>query len=227
MKPSNHLVFKKVIFVHYAEPPLDDEKLLNFVYCQSVVDATCFADPPESVAIKLAALQMKVTEVDIDPVKHVRGFLTGFLHEYLPYAVMRKNTPEMLLEWEAKILNKCHEIEASGKSTLDCRREYVSIVQEFDIYGAAYYPVTMTNTEGADEDCILAVNARGLHLIRRRTREFVQSFPYEKIMKWGRSMATFNFVAHDESRWEFETEQGEEINKFMGIYVMFLLDSRQ
>ena len=63
---------------------------------------------------------MKVKEVDIDPVKHVRGFLTGFLHEYLPYAVMRKNTPEMLLEWEAKILNKCHEIEAS---TLDCRRE--------------------------------------------------------------------------------------------------------
>ena len=227
MKPSNHLVFKKVIFVHYAEPPLDDEKLLNFVYCQSVVDATCFADPPESVAIKLAALQMKVKEVDIDPVKHVRGFLTGLLHEYLPYAVMRKNTPEMLLEWEAKILNKCHEIEASGKSTLDCRQEYVSIVQEFDIYGAAYYPVTLTNTEGADEDCILAVNARGLHLIRRRTREFVQSFPYEKIMKWGRSMATFNFVAHDESRWEFETEQGEEINKFMGIYVKFLLDSRQ
>ena len=32
----------------------------------------CFADPPESVAIKLAALQMKVKEVDIDPVKHVR-----------------------------------------------------------------------------------------------------------------------------------------------------------
>ena len=51
--------------------------------------------------------------MDIDPVKHVRGFLTGFLHEYLPYAVMRKNTPEMLLEWEAKILNKCREIEAS------------------------------------------------------------------------------------------------------------------
>lgn len=45
-------------------------------------------------------------------------------------------------------------------------------------------------------------------------------------MKWGRSMATFNFVAHDESRWEFETEQGEEINKFMGIYVRMLVERR-
>ena len=39
-------------------------------------------------------------------------------------------------------------------------------------------------------------------------------------------MATFNFTSQDEQRWEFETEQGEEINKFMGIYIKLLLESR-
>ena len=93
--------------------------------------------------------------------------------------------------------------------------EYVQMAMDNPAFGAAYYPVVWGKSDGTQVELILAVNCSGLHLLYRRSREFFKSFYYETIMKWGRSMATFNFPSQEEQRWEFETEQGEEMNKFI------------
>ena len=57
------------------------------------------------------------------------------------------------------------------------------------------------------------------------TTTLLKSFPYEQIAKWGRSQSSFNII-QGESQWTFETRQGEEINKFLGIYVRMLVERK-
>ena len=226
IKPSNRLIFKKVVFEEEMDPRADSGMLLDFLYTQAVTDLLSFMLPEEKDLVRHAALMLKIKEVTIDPVIHTRGFLTNQMHEYLSYGTMRKATRGKIDDWEAKVLNKVHDLEASGKTLAECKMEYVQMAMDNPAFGAAYYPVVWSKGDGTQVELILAVNCSGLHLLYRRSREFFKSFYYETIMKWGRSMATFNFTSQDEQRWEFETEQGEEINKFMGIYIKLLLESR-
>ena len=226
IKPSNRLVFKKVVFEEEMDPRADNGMLLDFLYTQAVNDLLSFMLPDAKDLVRHAALMLKIKEVTIDPVIHTRGFLTNQMHEYLSYGTMRKATRSKVDDWEAKVLNKVHDLEASGKTSEECKMEYVQMAMDNPAFGAAYYPVVWGKSDGTQVELILAVNCSGLHLLYRRSREFFKSFYYETIMKWGRSMATFNFTSQDEQRWEFETEQGEEINKFMGIYIKLLLESR-
>jgi len=226
IKPSNRLIFKKVVFEEEMDPRADSGMLLDFLYTQAVTDLLSFMLPEEKDLVRHAALMLKIKEVTIDPVIHTRGFLTNQMHEYLSYGTMRKATRAKIDDWEAKVLNKVHDLEASGKTLGECKMEYVQMAMDNPAFGAAYYPVVWSKGDGTQVELILAVNCSGLHLLYRRSREFFKSFYYETIMKWGRSMATFNFTSQDEQRWEFETEQGEEINKFMGIYIKLLLESR-
>ena len=49
--------------------------------------------------------------------------------------------------------------------------------------------------------------------------------PVQPDRQVGRSATSFNLI-HGENDWKFLTSQGEEINKFMGIYVRMLVERR-
>ena len=129
-------------------------------------------------------------------------------------------------EWEQQLLATARTIAEEGLSLYQLQRRYVDLCQHSPIYGSAYYAVTMSKDDGGLQDCVLAVNRIGLHLVDRDEREIIATFPYEHIVKWGRSAHSFNFITQGDNQWTFETYQGDEINKFMGIYVRLLLESR-
>ena len=58
------------------------------------------------------------------------------------------------------------------------------------------------------------------------SRQLLASYPYEHIVRWGRSTAALNIILNDGKCWSFGTRQGEEINKFIGIYVKKLVEKR-
>ena len=127
--------------------------------------------------------------------------------------------------WEADILNRAAEIEDTKKTVSECMEEYIKKSQENPLYGCTFFEVSMMREE-VDYAYILGVNSTGLHVIDRKSRALVVSFPYVSIMRWSRSSKKFNFTTQGENHWTMLTKQGEEINKFMGIYVRFLLDNK-
>ena len=220
------LAFYRVISLK-GKDDLSDPKLLTVEYSQTVRANLMFFEYDEKDAIELAALQLKVKEGTISSVTHTRGFLAEDLHEYMPDSQLMRygGDVEVTNKWEADILNRAAEIEDSKKSVNECMEEYIKKSQENSLYGGTFFEVSMIRDE-SDYAYILGVNSTGLHVIDRKTRALVVSFPYVSIMRWSRSSKKFNFTTQGENHWTMLTKQGEEINKFMGIYVRFLLDNK-
>ena len=80
--------------------------------------------------------------------------------------------------------------------------------------------------DNVEQKYVLAINADGLHIVDRGTRALIVSFPYVSVMRWSRSSTKFNFTTQGDNHWTMLTKEGEEINKFMGIYVRFLLENK-
>ena len=220
------LAFYRVISLK-GKDDLSDPKLLMVEYSQTVRANLMFFEYEEKDAIELAALQLKVKEGTISSVTHTRGFLSENLHEYMPDSQLMRygDNTEVTNQWEADILNRAADIESSKKSVNECMEEYIKKSQENVLYGCTFFEVSMIREE-QDYAYILGVNSTGLHVIDRKTRALVVSFPYVSIMRWSRSSKKFNFTTQGENHWTMLTKQGEEINKFMGIYVRFLLDNK-
>ncbi len=164
---------------------------------------------------------------NIDNVKHTRGYLKDIIHEYIPDTLLLRHGDdrEKMDKWEADILNRAHEIEASGKSLTDCMGDYVRKSMEHPLFGSTLFEVSMLR-DNVEQKYVLAINADGLHIVDRGTRALIVSFPYVSVMRWSRSSTKFNFTTQGDNHWTMLTKEGEEINKFMGIYVRFLLENK-
>lgn len=222
-KSSCRLCFKKVVFVDrsgVATVTRDNPTIMNFEYSQAVSDALTYFQMPEDECIHLAALQLRCRLGQLDPEVHKPGFLLEEIHEYLPYHMVSSlRVEECKADWEAAILKKAFEL--NSLTSEQCKLNYVQACMKSPLYGSSFYTV-----KADSKHFILAVNSIGLHLIDYVERVVLHTFPYENIVKWGRSHSSFNVIQGDQ-QWTFETTHGEEINKFMGIYVRMLVDRKQ
>ena len=222
---NSRLVFKKVVFVDRTGVPTIDQDnpvVLNFQYCQAVTDSLAYYHAPEETALRMAALQLKVQGRKIVPAE-----LKENLHEYLPYWMMSsERSVEEADKWIAGIFDHVKSMD-SGYSTSaeQCKVEYIKLSQNSPIYGSSFYQVQLQDDKHTMHDYVLAVNQSGIHLLEAVGCALKCSFLYSHIVKWGRSTTSFNLI-HGENDWKFYTKQGEEINKFMGIYVRMLVERR-
>ena len=219
------LVFKKVVFVdRTGEPTIDRDNpvVLNFQYCQAVSDSLVYYHPPEETAVRMAALQLKVQGRKVEPAE-----LKENLHEYLPYWMMSaERSVDEADRWIASIFEHVKVMDSGYSTSVEqCKIEYIKLSQKSPIYGSSFYQVQLQDDKQKMHDYVLAVNQSGVHLLEAVGCALKCSFLYSHIVKWGRSTTSFNLI-HGENDWKFYTKQGEEINKFMGIYVRMLVERR-
>jgi hypothetical protein len=222
----NRLVFKKVVFVDEDARPDANVVVLNFQYSQAVSDVlkNFYLDEPD--AIRLAAIQFRCQHGVLDEATHTKEALLEQLAGYLP--VNLKADVEAKAEYLADSI-VAQAFKLNDQTETQLKAEYITKSKVVPVYGASFYNVRQETVADYPENLVLAVNSTGLHLQDVDSRKVLTSFPYEQIVKWGRSASSFNVIKGPQgagTQFNFQTPAGEEINKFMGIYVRMLVDRR-
>ena len=192
-KASTKLVFKKVVFLdRNSEDTIDCDNptVLNFQYCQAVQDAIGFYHLPENTTMKMAGLQMRISGAEASTIEEN-------LHEYLPYYMMSTiKAAEEKGNWAQEVIKQAND--AANIDKEECKIQYIRLAQTSPIYGSSFYPVSVTGEDEKPVNYVLGVNRSGVHLLEEVGCALKASFPYGRIVKWGRSPHSFN-VIHGES----------------------------
>jgi len=215
------LKFRKVMFPIDDDSYKQDDLLLRFSFSQAVNECLTYFVPDDAMAFKLAALQIMVANPEI-----TADEVAANIQEYIPYSILsEEGGMDKASQYADSILEA---VQALGSITSSSAMlQYIELAKSQESYGSSYYPVSLKKESGILHDFIIGINGRGLFLLQRGGRDISYSRTYDNIKKWGRKNSVFNFITNGDSRWEFETLQGEEITKFMSLYVQLLISSQR
>ena len=105
-------------------------------------------------------------------------------------------------------------------------------MQKWKIYGSSFFvvnPLDASRYGGEDSTLFLAINPKGVMIIRPETKELVAEFPYTQIPTWGFSTKAFVLQVGTLIRSEkhtFGTTSGQEMNALVKAYVNELIGAK-
>ncbi|CAH0553871.1 unnamed protein product [Brassicogethes aeneus] len=127
---------------------------------------------PGTTAVLLASLALQAKFGDYVPKEH-RGQIK--LPTYLPKRVIREQEMDEL-EWIENITNMWIKHESIDKE--EAMMEYLKIVQNLDMYGVTYFPIT--NRKGTN--VLLGITAYGLNIYEEKNKLTPKiNFPWSEI----------------------------------------------
>ncbi|KAL0251776.1 hypothetical protein GEMRC1_000988 [Eukaryota sp. GEM-RC1] len=227
---SAKFLFKKRYYMTPQVLPTAETDL-HMLYIQSRSDIlsgelSC----SEEEVIALAGLHCQISFGDHNQARHVVGFLTRALHDYVPTTVFKSMEPR---RWEELIFEQHAKL--AGKSAVDCMKSFLEKCKAFTSYGQILFPVKWAS-EGSRRvnlRAIIAVGITGVSILRIPTKEVMANHPFNDILSWGCSATTFAFTVGDpetisagiaeQRKFTFETRKGNEIAAALQGYVDLLI----
>ncbi|CAK9035380.1 Unconventional myosin-VIIb [Durusdinium trenchii] len=210
------LVYKVRLFFDILE---SDVNAIEVAYHQAVHDVTDSRYPcSEQDAFRLAALQAQEKFGDYDGTDVFGDELQAFLPAKFYEESIEPELKSAITD-TYKLL--------TGYDQEEARNNYLDYVKAWRIYGSAYFFVEPQNKRELPDDCVLAINAKGVLLVDPETKDFMADYPYSEVVTWGHSAITFVLVVGNLIRQQklyFKTDQGTEINALVHAYVNRLVE---
>jgi len=149
-------------------------------------------------------------------------YVRGKLHKYLNARTLEVQDPGELERSVLKLYAKLH-----GYTQAEARLSYLDFVRAWKIYGSTYFLASPIANKLLPAEVVIAVNARGVLIVDPATKDYIEDFPYNKVVTWGHSHKTFVVVTGDvlhQRKVFFKTRQGKMLNLTMRAYVDAILE---
>jgi len=171
---------------------------------------------PEEAAF-LAALRAQAELNDFSDAHIKEGLYTRIIDEYVPKHLHPTVTADKIAAEHKKL---------KSRSVKEVNTAYLKYVQSWKLYGATIFEVLQSYTTTLPKTLWLAVNEVGIHILRRREREPLISYPYHKIVNYSPSLRNLMIVTESLTRgpkYVFNTSQASQIAHLIKDYTQLIM----
>jgi hypothetical protein len=167
----------------------------------------------ENVAM-LVAIVLRILRIDVKEVNRIFNIIPA-----VALNMYQKN------EWPV-VLGK-HRQKFDTQPEVQVMRTFLQSTQSWANFGGEFFRITATNDPKCPNGCILAINAEGVKIMDRNTRNILYVFSFENII-------TFRYDDHEfvmrasnsKTALRFETTQGLVIADVVQSYIQALAQMR-
>jgi len=211
------LTFKKRLFTGpftIPEHPIEFDLLLHQAMDDVVSDR--FPLSPEEAAF-LAALRAQATLGDFADAHIKEGLYAKIIDEYVPKHLQSAVPPEKIAAEHKKL---------KTRTIKEVNMAYLKYIQSWKLYGATIFEVLQSYTTTLPKTLWLAVDEVGIHILRRREREPLISYPYRSIVNYSPSLRNLMIVTESLTRgpkYVFNTSQASQIAHLIKDYTQLIL----
>eukprot|EP00164_Ancoracysta_twista_P010127 GFYU01015193.1.p1 GENE.GFYU01015193.1~~GFYU01015193.1.p1 ORF type:complete len:456 (-),score=160.57 GFYU01015193.1:207-1388(-) len=214
---TKRIVFKRKIYMPSMENNFTDPVIINLHYIQAIHDVYLGNQPvSEQEAVKLAALRVLATFGPDAPSE------IADLEGYLPRDMYPTRSDK---EWEEKILME--HIQLPTMEQLATKMKYLNMVNQWHCFSSGFFEAEQDQYDELPPKIFLAVNSKGIHLLKEDTKELLASYDYGEICSWAFSNTTFTVLIGNSTHQQrviFSTSKGCEISTICTEYVNFLVE---
>ncbi len=93
-----------------------------------------------------------------------------------------------------------HHQKLKGLGKPECNSRYLKFVQAWALYGATIFEVLQSYTSTLPKNLWLAVDEKGIHIMRRRAKEPLISYSYRNIVNYSPSLRNLMIVTESLTR---------------------------
>jgi myosin-7 len=208
-------LFKAKLFFEMKN---DDHAGVEMMYIQAKHDVVDARYPcTDQDAITLAALQVQEEFGDHPGGDSPCSYITGKLHKFVTAKVLEGNEADSI---ESSIMKLYAKL--TGYSQQEARLSYLDYVKSWKIFGSMYYFAEPICNKMLPNEVVIAINNKGILVVDPNSKEFLEEFPYNKVVTWGASDKAFSVVAGDlvhNRKVFFKTNQGKEMSRIVRAYV--------
>ena len=208
--------FRLVYKVHmYFDPPEDDTYAQQQLYRQAVYDVISGRYPTSDKEMcELASVQIQVEYGDRG-VELTKDNIWRFVPD------KDKDADDERKQSLIDRINKAR-IVVEGKDKFAAQKFYLDTVKSWKMYGSSFFFVEPQMSVTFPDEVFLAINPRGILVIKPETKEVLKEYAYSEVPTWGHSGSSFVLHIGDlqkQDKHYFQTDQGKEINELIRGYV--------
>jgi|Dee2metaT_7_FD_contig_61_1464247_length_1431_multi_2_in_0_out_0_1 hypothetical protein len=186
-------------------------------YVQAVHSVITSNYPVENdMAVKLAALQFRAKFAN-EMEEFDENFLQNRIVEYIPIDNFELKRPE---KWNQEIAT-VYSDEVSSLSDEEARAEYLSLVEQMDIYGNIMFTVTQNSHPSHNERIKLGVSSKGIQLYDKGSSTPFYTYDLKDLLRWGyvpNSTFYISIKSENGKNYIFATTVGSNICECMTAY---------
>ncbi|XP_062513709.1 unconventional myosin-VIIa-like isoform X2 [Corticium candelabrum] len=129
-----------------------------------------------------------------------------------------------IIDWKKHIREEFGKLPAT-MTKAQAQTEFLRSIAQFRTFGSAFFPVQQSLLRQMPSLVIVAINAKGVHLLAPDTKDLLKSIPYPDIMNWSSGNNYFHFSTGDMTRsgagFQFlcETTLGPKMDDLISNYV--------
>jgi myosin-7 len=129
-----------------------------------------------------------------------------------------------IADWKQHIKEEFNKLPTS-LTKAQAQTEFLRVIAQFRTFGSAFFPVNQSLDRQMPQLVIVAINAKGVHLLSPDTKDVLRSYPYSDIMNWSSGYNYFHFSTGDMTRsgagFSFlcETTLGQKMDDLMSNYL--------
>jgi len=169
-------------------------------------------------AIQLAALNYRVRFGDD---KKEFASIPTILKELAPFDMIPSMSAE---DWKKAIVTDFNK--STAKTRIEAKSSFLKVVARWPTFGSAFFEVKQSTEPKYPEQLLIAINASGVNLMNKQTKEILVTHPFTKISNWSSGgtyfhMAIGNLVKG--SKILCETTLGYKMDDLLTSYISSML----
>lgn len=209
-----HLTFKKRLFLGPFTIPKNQTEF-DLTLFQAIDDVKCDRHPITlDEASQLVALHAQMELGNWEPTTSYEGLIESFLPRHIATAV----DPGEIAANHRKL---------DGRDVQQCKRLYLKFVMSWPLYGSTIFEVIQSYTTALPKSLWLAINEEGVHIMRRRTKKPLITYPYRSIVNYSPSLRNLMIVTESLTRgtkYVFTTNQASQIAHLIKDYTTIIME---
>eukprot|EP00041_Stephanoeca_diplocostata_P035959 m.1289388 g.1289388 ORF g.1289388 m.1289388 type:complete len:432 (-) comp24782_c0_seq37:247-1542(-) len=209
-----HLTFKKRLFLGPLKIPKNQTEFDLTLY-QAIDDVKCDRHPVTlEEASQLVALHAQMEMGNWEPTTSYNGLIDAYLPKHMVGAV------------DAAEIAVSHR-KLEGRDAQSCKRLYMKFIMSWPFYGSTIFEVLQSYTTALPKSLWLAVNEEGIHIMRRRTKKPLITYPYRSIVNYSPSLRNLMIVTESLTRgtkYVFTTNQASQIAHLIKDYTTLIME---
>jgi len=215
------LVFKRRIYMS----PLDkfsNETERDLVMYQAIHDVSSDRYPcTEEEAAQLSGYRAQIELGDTASYNPSDPVYQDNVSKYMPKHFVKQSAPTLVAQAHEKL---------KGKTREECKDLYMKLILTWDLYGSTIFNVLQSYTSAMPSNLWLAVNHTGVHVLNRRSKTPLLSYPYKSIVNYSPSHKNIMIMTESLTRgtkYVFNTSEASQVAHLIKDYTDAILANRK
>ncbi|XP_028930002.1 unconventional myosin-VIIb [Ornithorhynchus anatinus] len=171
-------------------------------------------------AVLLAGL---IYKVKFDADNSQQATIPKMLKDLVPENLIRLMAAE---EWKKNIILAYNKY--SGKTVNEAKIAFLKYISHWPTFGSAFFEVKQTSEPNYPEIIQIAINKHGVLLIHPKSKELLNTYPFNKISNWSSGSTYFHMMIGNlvrGNRLLCETSLGYKMDDLLTSYVQLLMNA--